>query len=69
MPSGERFEELRSTVRAHRLATVCEESICPNIGECWNNGTATIDVDGLRLHARLPVLRGRYRQSARLARS
>ena len=42
LPSGERFETLRSTVRAHRLATVCEESICPNIGECWNNGTATL---------------------------
>jgi len=33
-------------VRAHRLATVCEESICPNIGECWNNGTATIMLMG-----------------------
>jgi lipoyl synthase len=46
LPSGERFEELRSTVRAHRLATVCEESICPNIGECWNNGTATLMLMG-----------------------
>ncbi len=42
LPAGERFERVRSTVREHRLATVCEESICPNIGECWNNGTATI---------------------------
>jgi lipoic acid synthetase len=42
MPAGERFDKLRATVREHRLATVCEESICPNIGECWNNGTATI---------------------------
>lgn len=42
IPSGERFEQLRNTVREHRLATVCEESICPNIGECWNNGTATL---------------------------
>jgi lipoic acid synthetase len=46
LPSGERFENLRSTVRAHRLATVCEESICPNIGECWNNGTATLMLMG-----------------------
>ena len=45
-PSGVRFEQLRSTVRAHRLATVCEESICPNIGECWNNGTATLMLMG-----------------------
>jgi lipoic acid synthetase len=46
LPSGERFERLRTTVRQHRLATVCEESICPNIGECWNNGTATIMLMG-----------------------
>jgi len=46
IPSGERYEKLRDTVRAHRLATVCEESICPNIGECWNNGTATLMLMG-----------------------
>lgn len=46
IPSGERYEKLRDTVRAHRLATVCEESMCPNIGECWNNGTATIMLMG-----------------------
>ena len=42
IPSGERYEALRGTVHDHRLATVCEESMCPNIGECWNNGTATL---------------------------
>jgi lipoyl synthase len=46
LPAGERFERLRDTVHEHRLATVCEESICPNIGECWNNGTATIMLMG-----------------------
>jgi lipoic acid synthetase len=46
IPRGERFERLRATVREQRLATVCEESICPNIGECWNNGTATIMLMG-----------------------
>jgi lipoic acid synthetase len=46
VPMGERFERLRATVHEHRLATVCEESICPNIGECWNNGTATIMLMG-----------------------
>ncbi|HEY9182617.1 MAG TPA: lipoyl synthase [Gammaproteobacteria bacterium] len=46
IPAGERFEKLRSTVHEHRLATVCEESMCPNIGECWNNGTATIMLMG-----------------------
>jgi lipoic acid synthetase len=33
-------------VRENRLSTVCEESMCPNIGECWNAGTATIMVMG-----------------------
>jgi lipoic acid synthetase len=46
LPMGERYERLRSTVHDHRLATVCEESMCPNIGECWNNGTATIMLMG-----------------------
>ena len=46
IPGGERFEALRKTVHEHRLATVCEESICPNIGECWNNGTATLMLMG-----------------------
>ncbi|MEZ5598828.1 MAG: lipoyl synthase [Pseudomonadales bacterium] len=44
--SGERYQGVRDTVRTHRLATVCEESHCPNIGECWNNGTATIMLMG-----------------------
>jgi lipoic acid synthetase len=46
IPTGERYENLRTTVRAHRLATVCEESMCPNIGECWANGTATLMLMG-----------------------
>lgn len=46
MPSGPGFSSVRQTVRDHRLSTVCEESMCPNIGECWNNGTATIMVMG-----------------------
>jgi len=37
-----RFESLRETVRDLKLATVCEEAQCPNVGECWNGGTATI---------------------------
>src|ERR1700730_3871355 len=45
-PTGERFQSVRSLVREHRLATVCEEAKCPNIGECWNAGTATIMLMG-----------------------
>ncbi|MDE0037694.1 MAG: lipoyl synthase [Gammaproteobacteria bacterium] len=43
--NGEYANVLR-TVREHRLATVCEESHCPNIGECWNAGTATLMLMG-----------------------
>ncbi|MEM6817574.1 MAG: lipoyl synthase [Pseudomonadota bacterium] len=46
MPSGKKFSAVKETVREGRLSTVCEESMCPNIGECWNAGTATIMVMG-----------------------
>jgi lipoic acid synthetase len=46
MPGGGKFNAVRANVREHRLATVCEESKCPNIGECWTAGTATIMVMG-----------------------
>ena len=44
--SGGRFADVQRTVHEHRLATVCEESMCPNMGECWNAGTATIMLMG-----------------------
>ena len=37
---------MRGIVREHRLSTVCEEARCPNIGECWNAGTATLMLMG-----------------------
>jgi lipoyl synthase len=46
MPSGVGYSNTRDIVHEHRLSTVCEESMCPNIGECWNAGTATIMVLG-----------------------
>jgi lipoic acid synthetase len=45
-PTGEGFAAVKSIVREHRLATVCEEAKCPNIGECWNAGTGTIMLMG-----------------------
>jgi len=42
----ESYQKLRGTVREHGLATVCEEARCPNIGECWGGGTATIMLMG-----------------------
>jgi len=46
IPSGPGFDKLKGLVREHHLATVCEESMCPNIGECWNHGTATLMLMG-----------------------
>lgn len=46
LPAGRGFDTVKQTVRAHRLATVCEEAKCPNIGECWNAGTATLMLMG-----------------------
>ena len=41
VPQGERFNWIRGQARTLRLHTVCEEARCPNIGECWQSGTAT----------------------------
>ena len=41
MPTGETYFALQRLVRQHRLHTVCEEARCPNIGECWNQRSAT----------------------------
>ncbi|MCG6656381.1 lipoyl synthase [Halomonas campisalis] len=46
IPGGERFEAVKKNVSTHRLSTVCAESHCPNMGECWSNGTATIMLMG-----------------------
>jgi len=46
MPAGSGFQGVKAIVKEHRLATVCEEAKCPNIGECWNAGTATIMLMG-----------------------
>jgi len=40
-PSGENFHNLKRLARGLDLHTVCESAQCPNIGECWNHGTAT----------------------------
>jgi lipoic acid synthetase len=41
-PGGERHNELKATFRSLDLHTVCEEARCPNLGECWSEGTATV---------------------------
>jgi len=46
LPSGGKYEDVKANVKKHALATVCAESKCPNIGECWSAGTATIMLMG-----------------------
>src|SRR4029077_9970146 len=46
LSTGREFAAVKQIVREHRLSTVCEEAKCPNIGECWNAGTATIMLMG-----------------------
>ena len=44
--SAGRFGEIKQILREHNLHTVCEEATCPNIGECFGNGTATFMILG-----------------------
>jgi lipoic acid synthetase len=46
MPSGENYHDLKRLLRGLNLNTVCEEAHCPNIGECWDQRTATIMILG-----------------------
>lgn len=41
-PGGDTYQSLKQTFRELDLATVCEEARCPNVGECWREGTATV---------------------------
>lgn len=46
LPGGEQYNDLKQTMRKLDLHTVCEEALCPNIGECWGEGTLTIMILG-----------------------
>ena len=45
-PGGDRYQHIKNLLREERLHTVCEEAHCPNIGECFNSGTATFMILG-----------------------
>ena len=45
-PSSEGYRETRSVIEAHGLSTVCQEAGCPNVGECWSRGHATMMIMG-----------------------
>ena len=46
VPGGAGYERLKGIISEHRLHTVCQEASCPNMGECWSRGTATIMILG-----------------------
>jgi lipoic acid synthetase len=46
LPTGDNYNELKALVKSQGLNTVCEEAMCPNIGECWDQRTATVMILG-----------------------
>lgn len=46
LPVGENYRHVRNLVDTHRLHTICESGNCPNMGECWGEGTATFMILG-----------------------
>jgi lipoic acid synthetase len=46
LPRGEAYETVKANVKRLDLNTVCQEAMCPNLGECWGAGTATIMILG-----------------------
>ena len=46
LPTGENYKHVRKLVSEHNLHTICESGNCPNMGECWGEGTATFMILG-----------------------
>jgi lipoic acid synthetase len=46
LPTGENYRKVRALVDEHKLHTICESGNCPNMGECWGEGTATFMILG-----------------------
>jgi lipoic acid synthetase len=46
LPTGENYRRVRKLVEEHKLHTICESGNCPNMGECWGEGTATFMILG-----------------------
>ena len=53
-PNSPEVAALKKVLREHQLVTVCEEAACPNIGECFENGTATFMIMGDKCTRRCP---------------
>ena len=46
LPSGEKYHQIKKLVQSLGLSTVCQQARCPNMGECWSGGTATLMLMG-----------------------
>ena len=46
LPTGKAYKNVREITKSHNLHTICESGNCPNMGECWGNGTATFMILG-----------------------
>ena len=46
LPVGEKYKKVRALVDEHKLHTICQSGNCPNMGECWGDGTATFMILG-----------------------
>ncbi|WP_298631319.1 lipoyl synthase [uncultured Thermus sp.] len=46
LPTGAKYQALKATVKELKLHTVCQEALCPNVGECWSHGTLTVMILG-----------------------
>jgi lipoic acid synthetase len=46
LPTGKAYKDVKNLVKGHGLHTICESGHCPNIGECWGEGTATFMILG-----------------------
>ena len=64
MPAGEEYAKLLNLVNREKLHTVCQSAKCPNMGECWAAGTATLMILGDVCTRSLRLLPHRHRPAA-----
>ena len=57
LPTGENYKHVRKLVSEHKLHTICESGNCPNMGECWGEGTATFMILGKFVRVRVVFVR------------
>ena len=55
LPTGKKYTELRSLVDKYKLNTICSSGSCPNMGECWGEGTATFMILFNTNHENVPI--------------